>query len=127
MVARAVYANYGTPDDFIELERNRVNVSGMVVIARYGKCFRGLKAMNAQRRGAAAVLLYSDPQDDGYSVGPTYPDGPWRPKTSGIISIKKCRMNSLTGLVLLCNCGCSATGERTVLKSVRRRSEPCME
>lgn len=47
-----------------------------------GQCFRGLKAMNAQQRGAVGTIIYSDPELDGYVRGPVYPDGPWRPSTS---------------------------------------------
>lgn len=78
-----IYANYGRPQDFQTLEKNGILVQDRVVLVRYGKCFRGLKVRNAQQRGAAAVLIYSDPADDGYVIGPTYPEGPWRPP-SGI-------------------------------------------
>ncbi|CAN0303152.1 unnamed protein product, partial [Hapterophycus canaliculatus] len=47
-----------------------------------GQCFRGLKAMNAQERGAVGVLIYSDPQEDGFTQGTTYPNGGWRPSSS---------------------------------------------
>lgn len=77
--AELVYANYGSPDDFDALDEIGVSVKGKVVIVRYGSSFRGLKAMNAQRRGALGVIIYSDPMEDGYAVGKTYPNGPWRP------------------------------------------------
>lgn len=32
--------------------------------------------------GAAGLILFSDPADDGYLKGPVYPDGPWRPADS---------------------------------------------
>lgn len=51
----------------------------------YGKLFRGIKAMIAQEMGAAAVLIYSDPADDGEHRGKTYAEGPWRPERSGQI------------------------------------------
>lgn len=38
--------------------------------------------MNAQARGAVGVLIYSDPQQDGFSKGLVYPDGGWRPASS---------------------------------------------
>ncbi len=57
-----------------------VEVAGRIVIVRYGRCFRGLKVMNAQERGAVGVLIYSDPAEDGFAKGDTYPDGPWRPE-----------------------------------------------
>eukprot|EP00954_Amorphochlora_amoebiformis_P014858 1162460-Amorphochlora_amoeboformis.AAC.1 len=59
-----------------------VNVQGAIVLVRYGECFRGLKVMNAEQRGAIGALIYSDPQQDGYVQGKEYPEGPWRPKES---------------------------------------------
>jgi len=77
-----VYANYGFPEDFQALAAAGVDVRGTIVLMRYGKCFRGLKAMNAERNGALAALIYSDPAEDGFAKGTVYPDGPWRPPTS---------------------------------------------
>jgi N-acetylated-alpha-linked acidic dipeptidase len=74
-----VYANYGLPDDYAELERLGVSVEGKIVLVRYGQSFRGVKAQQAEQRGAKGVLIYSDPADDGFKKGPVYPDGPWRP------------------------------------------------
>jgi len=80
--APLVYANYGRPEDFGMLEDMGVNVQGAIVLVRYGECFRGLKVMNAEQRGAIGALIYSDPQQDGYVQGKEYPEGPWRPKES---------------------------------------------
>jgi N-acetylated-alpha-linked acidic dipeptidase len=77
-----VYANFGLPSDYATLDSMGVSVRGRIVLARYGRSFRGIKAREAEARGAAALLLYSDPQDDGYFVGPTYPNGPMRPGDS---------------------------------------------
>ena len=77
-----VYANYGRPKDLDALQKAGVSVDGKIVITRYGECFRGLKVMNAQALGAVGVIVYSDPQDDGFSKGAVYPDGPWRSSTS---------------------------------------------
>ena len=74
-----VYANYGLPEDYEELERLGVDVRGKVVLVRYGGSFRGVKAQQAEQRGAVGLLIYSDPEDDGFVRGPVYPDGPWRP------------------------------------------------
>ncbi len=73
-----VYVNYGLPADYRALDSIGVSVEGRVVLARYGRSHRGIKAREAEAHGAAALLLYSDPQDDGYFVGPTYPNGPMR-------------------------------------------------
>ena len=82
--AQIVYANYGRPEDFATLDRMGISVEGKIVLVRYyGGLFRGLKVRNAQKRGAAGVLIYSDPADDGYMRGDVYPNGPFRP-SSGI-------------------------------------------
>lgn len=78
VTAPLVYANYGRPEDFDVLKAAGVAVRGTIVLVRYGACFRGLKVMNAEQRGALGVLIYSDPQQDGFTAGPVYPDGPWR-------------------------------------------------
>ena len=81
--AEVVYANYGSPEDFDKLKQMNVDVRGKIVIVRYGENFRGVKAFVAQERGAAGVIIYSDPKDDGYYRGDAYPKGPWRP-ASGV-------------------------------------------
>ena len=75
-----VYVNYGIPDDYETLERNGISVKGAIVIARYGHAWRGIKPMVAAEHGAIGCIIYSDPRDDGYSPGVTYPEGPYRPK-----------------------------------------------
>jgi N-acetylated-alpha-linked acidic dipeptidase len=80
--AEVVYANYGTPDDFEKLEKLKVDVRGKIVLVRYGQNFRGVKAFIAQEHGAAGVIIYSDPFDDGWRRGDKYPDGPWHPDTA---------------------------------------------
>lgn len=74
-----VYANYGTPEDFKKLEEAHIDLKGKIVLVRYGANFRGVKVYIAQQRGAAGVLIYSDPYDDGYFQGDVYPKGPYRP------------------------------------------------
>jgi N-acetylated-alpha-linked acidic dipeptidase len=80
--ADVVYANYGSPEDFEKLDKLKIDVRGKIVLVRYGHNFRGVKAFVAQERGAAGVLIYSDPADDGWRRGDKYPDGPWRPDTA---------------------------------------------
>jgi N-acetylated-alpha-linked acidic dipeptidase len=79
--AEVVYANYGSPEDFKKLEELKVDVRGKIIVARYGQNFRGVKALVAQEHGAAGLIIYSDPADDGWRRGDKYPDGPWRPTT----------------------------------------------
>ena len=81
--AEVVYANYGTPADFQKLAEMKIDVRGKIVLARYGQNYRGVKADLAHEYGAAGLILYSDPGDDGSVRGPAYPNGPWRP-ASGV-------------------------------------------
>jgi N-acetylated-alpha-linked acidic dipeptidase len=76
-----VYANYGRPEDFKRLDDMHISVAGKIVLTRYGMNFRGVKVYLAQQHGAAGVIIYSDPADDGYFQGDKYPHGPWRPDT----------------------------------------------
>lgn len=82
VTAEVVYANYGRLQDFNELASRHIDLHGKIVICRYGGNFRGVKVYLAEQRGAAGVLIYSDPQDDGYFKGDVWPDGPWRPATA---------------------------------------------
>jgi len=82
VTADVVYANFGTLDDFKKLAQLGISVKGKIVIVRYGGNFRGVKVMIAQQYGAAGVLIYSDPADDGYAKGDMYPRGPYRPETA---------------------------------------------
>jgi N-acetylated-alpha-linked acidic dipeptidase len=79
VTAPLVYVNYGAPADYEELERMGVSVKGAIVIARYGQTWRGIKPKVAAEHGAVGCIIYSDPRDDGYFRGDTYPDGPMRP------------------------------------------------
>jgi N-acetylated-alpha-linked acidic dipeptidase len=79
--ADVVYANYGTAEDFEKLEKLKIDVRGKIVLVRYGQNFRGVKVFVAQQHGAAGVIIYSDPYDDGWRRGDKYPAGPWRPDT----------------------------------------------
>lgn len=81
VTGEVVYANYGRPEDFDELAAQHIDLHGKIVITRYGGNFRGVKVYLAQQHGAIGVLIYSDPQDDGYFKGDAYPIGPWRPDT----------------------------------------------
>lgn len=75
-----VYANYGDVDDFKALATRGIDVHGAIVLVRYGKIFRGLKVRNAERAGAAGVLVFSDPADDGYGKADPFPVGAGRPE-----------------------------------------------
>ena len=74
-----IYANYGMPEDYDELQRNGISVKGAIVITRYGGGWRGLKPKLAYEHGAVGCIIYSDPADDGYVQGDVLPKGPMRP------------------------------------------------
>jgi N-acetylated-alpha-linked acidic dipeptidase len=82
VTADVVYANYGRAEDFRKLKEMGIDVKGKIVICRYGDVFRGVKAAIASEYGAAGVIIYSDPIDDGYFKGDKYPQGPWRPDSA---------------------------------------------
>lgn len=78
VTAPVVYVNYGLPADYAELARLGVEVRGAIALARYGRSHRAVKVHTAQEAGAKALILYSDPADDGFAKGPAWPDGYWR-------------------------------------------------
>ncbi|HWY27344.1 MAG TPA: M28 family metallopeptidase, partial [Candidatus Angelobacter sp.] len=83
VTAQVVYVNYGMPEDYHQLEGLGINVEGKIAIARYGHGYRGIKTKLAEEHKAIGLVIFSDPQDDGYMAGDPFPRGPWRPM-SGI-------------------------------------------
>ncbi|HVT97717.1 MAG TPA: transferrin receptor-like dimerization domain-containing protein [Acidobacteriaceae bacterium] len=79
VTAPLVYVNFGRPEDYDELDRMGVSVKGAIVIARYGMSWRGIKPKVAAEHGAVGCIIYSDPHEDGYYRGDSYPEGPSRP------------------------------------------------
>jgi N-acetylated-alpha-linked acidic dipeptidase len=79
VTAPIVYVNYGAPSDYEQLAAMGVSVKGAIVLVRYGQTWRGIKPKLAAEHGAVGCLIYSDPKDDGYDRGETYPEGPMRP------------------------------------------------
>jgi N-acetylated-alpha-linked acidic dipeptidase len=82
VTAPLVYVNYGIPADYERLAKLGIDVKGKIVIARYGGSWRGTKPKVAAEHGAVGCLIYSDPHDDGYFQGDTFPQGPYRPAES---------------------------------------------
>nr|XP_042137997.1 N-acetylated-alpha-linked acidic dipeptidase 2 [Peromyscus maniculatus bairdii] len=71
-----VYVNYARTEDFFKLEREmNITCTGKIVIARYGKIFRGNKVKNAMLAGAIGIILYSDPADYFAPEVQPYPKG----------------------------------------------------
>ena len=81
--APVVYAHSGNPEDYAYLRERGVAVRGRIVLVRYSNpySYRGFKALTAEREGAAGILIYSDPAEDGFAKGPVFPDGPWGPES----------------------------------------------
>ncbi len=77
ITAEVVYVNYGTREDFQKLKSLGISVEGKIVLARYGGNFRGYKAKFSEAHGASGLLIYTDPKDNGYALGLTYPEGPY--------------------------------------------------
>jgi N-acetylated-alpha-linked acidic dipeptidase len=82
VTAPLVYAHSGNPEDYELLRKQGIDVKGKVVLVRYSNpySYRGFKALTAEREGAAALLIYSDPAEDGYKKGKVVPSGPWGPE-----------------------------------------------
>jgi N-acetylated-alpha-linked acidic dipeptidase len=83
VTAPVVYAHSGNPEDYDYLRKHGIDVRGKIVLVRYSNpySYRGFKALTAERLGAAAILIYSDPAEDGYTKGTVYPNGPWGPES----------------------------------------------
>jgi len=81
VTAEVVYAGSGNPSDYDWLASKGVDIRGRIALVRYSVpySYRGFKALTAQQRGAAGILIYSDPADDGEGKGKVYPEGPWGP------------------------------------------------
>jgi N-acetylated-alpha-linked acidic dipeptidase len=79
VTAPLVYVNYGIPEDYEQLERMGISVKGKIVIARYFHSWRGIKPKVAAEHGAVGCLIFSDPHEDGFVHGETFPAGPFRP------------------------------------------------
>ncbi|HEX4934537.1 MAG TPA: M28 family peptidase [Gemmatimonadaceae bacterium] len=78
VTGEVVYVNYGLPTDYAVLAERGVAVRGRIAVARYGRSHRAVKVFAAQEAGATALILYSDPADDGFARGDTWPSGYWR-------------------------------------------------
>ena len=79
--AELVFVNYGLKEDYEALARRGIDVKGKIVLAKYGRSWRGIKPKLAAEKGAIGALIYSDPADDGYGQGDTYPAGPYKHET----------------------------------------------
>lgn len=78
VTASLIFVNYGLPADYEWLDKMGVSVKGKIVIAKYGRSWRGIKPKLAQEHGAVGCIIYSDPADDGYAAGDVYPKGAFK-------------------------------------------------
>jgi N-acetylated-alpha-linked acidic dipeptidase len=78
VTAQLVFVNYGLPEDYETLAKLGIDVKGKIVIAKYGRSWRGIKPKVAYEHGAIGCVIYSDPRDDGYSAGDVYPKGAYK-------------------------------------------------
>jgi N-acetylated-alpha-linked acidic dipeptidase len=76
-----VYASSGNPSDYDQLEAQGIDLKGKIALVRYSVpySYRGFKALTAEKRGLRAMLIYSDPAQDGFTKGKAFPDGPYGP------------------------------------------------
>ncbi|KAF8036421.1 hypothetical protein BT93_C2208 [Corymbia citriodora subsp. variegata] len=76
-----VYVNYGRVEDYETLKEMGVNVTGTVVLAKYGEIYRGDIVHNAYEAGAIGVIIYTDRKDYGGGGGDVrwFPDDKWMP------------------------------------------------
>jgi N-acetylated-alpha-linked acidic dipeptidase len=78
VTGQLVFVNYGLPEDYETLAKLGVDVKGKIVIAKYGRSWRGIKPKVAYEHGAIGCIIYSDPADDGYTAGEVYPKGAYK-------------------------------------------------
>jgi N-acetylated-alpha-linked acidic dipeptidase len=78
VTGQLVFVNYGLPDDYETLAAMGIDVKGKIVIAKYGRSWRGIKPKVAYEHGAIGCIIYSDPKDDGYYAGDVYPKGAFK-------------------------------------------------
>ena len=117
-----VFVNYGLPEDYRILDSLGISVRGKIVIAKYGRSWRGIKPKLAAEHGAIGCLIYSDPRDDGYFVGDVYTDGSMRPWT-GVQRGSVMDMPTYPGDPLTPGWG-SVAGSRKLARSEAKTIEP---
>ena len=83
VTGEVVYAGSGNPENYAWLEQHGIDLKGKIALVRYSVpySYRGFKALTAEQRGLAAILIYSDPAEDGYKKGKVFPNGPWGPES----------------------------------------------
>ncbi|MBC7651959.1 MAG: M28 family metallopeptidase [Deinococcales bacterium] len=111
VTAELVFVNYGLPADYETLDKLGISVKGKIVIAKYGRSWRGIKPKVAQEHGAVGCIIYSDPKDDGYTAGEVYPKGAFK-NEFGVQRGSIMDMVVYPGDPLTPNIGATATAKR---------------
>ncbi|EDO04336.1 hypothetical protein SS1G_06819 [Sclerotinia sclerotiorum 1980 UF-70] len=77
-----LYCNYGSQADYKTFYDGGIETEGAIALVRYygTQGDRALKVKAAERWGFKAVIMYSDPADDGFTLGDTAPNGRYMPK-----------------------------------------------
>ncbi|MEJ2006932.1 MAG: M28 family metallopeptidase [Acidobacteriota bacterium] len=117
VTAPLVYVNFGLPSDYDRLASMGISVKGAIVIARYGHSWRGIKPKVAAEHGAVGCLIYSDPQQDGYTRGAVFPRGAFRP-LEGVQRGSVMDMVQYSGDPLTPGVGATKNAKRLPLKDV---------
>lgn len=87
------FVNYCRDIDFDELVKININVTGKIVLCKYGKIFRGNKVKFAEMYGAKGCIIYDDPKRSAGNGDHIYPNGDFLPD-SGLFFIKaECSFN----------------------------------
>ena len=79
---QVVYGHFGSEKDLQRLVDLGIELEGKILLLRNFSTGEGRKVHNAERFGAAGVVLYTDPAEDGFPFGDVYPEGNWRPPSS---------------------------------------------
>ncbi|CAN7983704.1 unnamed protein product [Ixodes hexagonus] len=83
VIGNLVYVNYGTNEDFDELQQMGASIEGAVCLTRYGNGYRGQKVRNCAARGGVGSLLFLDPEQVApEGLDNVFPNSTWMPGTA---------------------------------------------
>lgn len=120
VTSQYVYVNYGTYQDFEDLQKAGIDLEGKIALTRYGAIFRGLKVKRASELGMVGVVMYSDPGDDGEVTEENgfepYPNGPARNPSS----VQRGSVQYLSKFYL---CSCTSYSLTSITRYCSRRPD----
>jgi N-acetylated-alpha-linked acidic dipeptidase len=70
-----IYANFGDRQDYQRFKDQNISLKGKIALVRTQGSCRGMKQLVAEEEGLGALLLYTEPKDQGFKK-PSYPQGP---------------------------------------------------